>query len=180
MALVVLLKGINVGGHRTVRPSQLATELERFDVVNVGAAGTFVVRRPVSRTTLRAELMRRLPFAADVMICDARDVLRLAASDPFADQPSGSDVVHFVSVLARRTLPLPAVPMDLPADGEWCVRILSQQGRFILGLYRRQMKTIGYLTRFEKLLGVPVTTRNWNTILTIVRLLKPRPRESPR
>jgi len=46
MALVVFLRGVNVGGHRTFRPSLLANELSDFDVVNVGAAGTFVVRNP--------------------------------------------------------------------------------------------------------------------------------------
>ncbi len=34
------------------------------------------------------------------------------------------------------------------------------------------MKTIGYLGRIDKLVGVPVTTRNWNTIVAIVRILK--------
>jgi hypothetical protein len=34
------------------------------------------------------------------------------------------------------------------------------------------MKTIGYLGRVDKLFGVPATTRNWNTILAIVRILK--------
>ena len=34
------------------------------------------------------------------------------------------------------------------------------------------MKTIGYLGRIDKLFGVPVTTRNWNTIVAIVRILK--------
>jgi hypothetical protein len=69
MALVVLIKGINVGGHRTFRPSLLAQQLKRFDVINIGAAGTFVVRRSISRVELRAEIERRLPFQADVMIC---------------------------------------------------------------------------------------------------------------
>lgn len=50
MALVVLLRGINVGGHRKLRPKTLASDLEAFDVVNIGAAGTFVVRKPGSRT----------------------------------------------------------------------------------------------------------------------------------
>ena len=45
MALVVFLRGVNVGGHRTFRPSVLARELGDYDVVNVGAAGTFVVRQ---------------------------------------------------------------------------------------------------------------------------------------
>jgi uncharacterized protein (DUF1697 family) len=42
MALVVFLRGVNVGGHRTFRPSILARELSDYGVVNVGAAGTFV------------------------------------------------------------------------------------------------------------------------------------------
>jgi hypothetical protein len=41
-----------------------------------------------------------------------------------------------------------------------------------LGVYRRHMKTIGYLGRIDKLFGVPATTRNWNTILAVVRVLK--------
>jgi len=39
-------------------------------------------------------------------------------------------------------------------------------------MYRRHMKTIGYLGQIDKLFGVPATTRNWNTIVAIVRILK--------
>ena len=172
MALVVLLKGVNVGGHRTFRPSVLAKELKRLDVVNVGAAGTFVVRGTVSRVKLRAELMRRLPFEADVMICNASDILRLASGDPFAGQPSGPHIVRFVSVLAKRRQPLSPVPLDLPSSGEWCLRVLAHQDRFVLGLYRREMKAITYLGQLEKVFGVPVTTRNWSTISAVARILE--------
>lgn len=72
MALVVLLRGVNVGGHRTFRPSVLAKELAALDVVNIGAAGTFVIRQPVTQTRLRTELARRLPFEAEIMICRGR------------------------------------------------------------------------------------------------------------
>ena len=34
------------------------------------------------------------------------------------------------------------------------------------------MKTIGYLGRIDKLFGVPATTRNWETIIAIERILK--------
>ena len=172
MALVVLLKGVNVGGHRTFRPTILADDLRRFDVVNVGAAGTFVVRKKVSRVKLRAAMMRRLPFEADVMICSGYDILRLASEDAFAGQPSGPNIVRFVSVLAKRRRFSPAVPLNLPSDGEWCLRILGYEGRFVFGVYRREMKAIGYLGQLEKVLGASVTTRNWNTILTVVRILK--------
>jgi hypothetical protein len=33
------------------------------------------------------------------------------------------------------------------------------------------MKVIGYLGTFDRLFGVPVTTRNWNTMTTIARIL---------
>jgi hypothetical protein len=33
------------------------------------------------------------------------------------------------------------------------------------------MKTIGYLGRIDELFGVPATTRNWNMILSVVRIL---------
>jgi len=172
MALVVLLRGVNVGGHRTFRPSVLAKELRRFDVVNVGAAGTFVVRGAVSRTELRAELMRRLPFETEVMICDGGDVLRLADGDPFAGEPSGPNVVRFVSVLAKRRKPPSPLPLDIPSRDEWCLRVVACEDRFLLGLYRREMRAIGYLGQLDTLFGVPVTTRNWNTMMSIVRVLK--------
>ena len=172
MALVVLLKGINVGGHRTFRPSVLAQALTRFHVVNVGAAGTFVIHKPVNRTTLRAEILRLLPFEAEVMICSASDFLRLGSTDPFAEQPSGPNLIRFVSVLAKRRQPSSPVPLDIPATGEWCVRILTHEDRFVFGLHRREMKAIGYLGRLEEIFGVPVTTRSWSTIQAIVRILK--------
>jgi hypothetical protein len=33
------------------------------------------------------------------------------------------------------------------------------------------MKTIGYLGQLDKLFGAPATTRNWNTIRAIIRIL---------
>ena len=44
MALIVFRRGINVGGHRTFRPSMLARDVAAYDVVNVGAAGALVFR----------------------------------------------------------------------------------------------------------------------------------------
>ena len=55
MALVVLLRGLNVGGHRNFRPSKLAEQLPHLDAVNIGAAATFVIRQPVAPAHLRAE-----------------------------------------------------------------------------------------------------------------------------
>lgn len=172
MALVVLLRGVNVGGHKTFRPSLLAQELAALDVVNVGAAGTFVVRKPVSQTKLRAELLRRLPFKTEIIICPGRDIINLVSGDPFADEPSGADIVRFVSVVARRPRGLPSLPLSLPPDDEWLVKIIAVRDRFVLGLYRRQMRVISLLGQIDKRLDVSSTTRNWNTINAVARILE--------
>ena len=171
MALVVLLRGVNVGGHRTFRPTTLAEQLKHLDAVNIGAAGTFVIRRPVSRAQLRAELARRLPFDAEIMICQGREIVRLMSQNHFADQPVRPDIVRFVSVLSKRPRWTPAAPMNIPSDDKWLLKILSTDGRFVFGVYRRQMKAIGYLGTLDRLFGVPATTRNWNTITALAKVL---------
>jgi len=168
---VVLLRGVNVGGHRTFRPSALAEELKHLDAVNVGAAGTFVIRSPVSRAQLRAELARRLPFDTEIMICQGREIVRLMSRNHFADHPVRPDVVRFLTVLAKRPRSAPSTPMSLPASGEWLLKILAIDDRFVFGVYRRHMKAIGYLGTFDRLFGVPATTRNWNTVTAIAKVL---------
>jgi uncharacterized protein (DUF1697 family) len=172
MALVVFLRGVNVGGHRTFRPSILARELSDYDVVNVGAAGTFVVRKPGSRAKFRAALLRKLSFEAEVALCDGRDLIRLETESPFRTKPPRPDVVRFVSILSKTGRVRGSLPITLPPRGEWFVRVLGSRDRFVFGVYRRRMKTIGYLGQLDKLFGVPATTRNWNTIVAIVRILK--------
>jgi uncharacterized protein (DUF1697 family) len=122
---------------------------------------------------LRAAIAKKLPFKCEIMICPAKAVVDLARKDPFARQPSGPDITRFVSVLHRRPPKLPPLPLSLPSDKDWLLRIVAVPNRFVLGIYRRQMKAIGYLGKIEKLLGVPATTRNWNTIEKVLKILVP-------
>jgi uncharacterized protein (DUF1697 family) len=172
MAQVVFLRGVNVGGHKTFRPSVLAKQLKDCDIVNIGAAGTFVVRNPISQANFRAELLRKLPFEAEILICSGRELIKAVAVNPFAGQPSGPDVVQFVSVLAKRPRVALDLPLNLPGDN-WLLRLVAIHDRFAFGVYRRHMRAITYLGQLEKRMGMPVTTRNWNTITSIIKVLKP-------
>jgi len=172
MKWAVFLRAVNVGGANRCQPAAIARQLAKFGVVNIGAVGTFVVREDVSESALRAAFARKLPFKCEIMICPARDVLKLTSKDPFARQPSGPDITRFVNVLAKRVPIQPALPVSLPSDKDWLLKIIAIQNRFVLGLYHRQMKAISYLGKVEKLLGVPATTRSWNTIEKVARILK--------
>ena len=176
MALVVFLRGVNVGGHKTFKPSVLAKELGAFDVVNVGAAGTFVVRAPGARATFEAALRRELPFETSIAICDGREVMGLEADNPFADRPASPELVRFMSVLPGATRARPKLPMTLPDERDWLVRVIAARKCFVFGEYRRHMKTIGCLGMLDDIFGAPATTRSWTTILSIARMLS-RPSE---
>jgi uncharacterized protein (DUF1697 family) len=172
MKWVVFLRAVNVGGANRCQPALIAKQLSKFGVINIGAVGTFVVSKDASESTLRAAIAKKLPFKCEIMVCPARDIIKLASKDPFARQPAGPDITRFVNILAKRLPSPPPLPLSLPSDDDWVLRIIGIEDRFVLGLYRRQMKAISYLGKIEKLLGVPATNRNWNTIEKVAKILK--------
>ncbi len=149
----------------------LAEQLKYLDVVNIGAAGSFVIRRPVSRAQVKSEFARRLPFDAQIMICRGSEIAGLMSRDFFANQVVRPDIVRFVSVLAQSPRVAPTTPVTLPSSGQWLVKILAREGRFVVGLYRRRMAAIGQLGKLDQLFGVPATIRNWNTFTAIEKVL---------
>jgi uncharacterized protein (DUF1697 family) len=171
MAIVVFLRGVNVGGHRRFRPSRLAGKLHRYDVTNIGAAGTFIVRAPGARTNFEASLRRELPFETQIAICEGREVAALAAHDPFGDRPASPDLVRFVSILPRTTRARPTMPITLPDESDWLVRVIGTRKCFVFGEYRRHMRTIGCLGTLDEIFGAPATTRSWTTMVSIARML---------
>jgi len=75
-------------------------------------------------------------------------------------------------VLTRAPRSEPRLPLRLPARGPWLLKLVTRRGRYVLGMYRRHMKTIGYLGTLDRAFGVPVTTRNWNTVTAIAGVLE--------
>ena len=130
-----------------------------------------MIRQAVGRRRLRAEIARRIPFDAEIVICDAADIVSLMGEDVFTRYPARPDVVRFVSVLAREPRVEPRLPVTLPSRGRWLLKVLARRDRFVLGLYRRHMKVIGYLGALDRMFGVPATTRNWNTMTAIAKVL---------
>jgi hypothetical protein len=115
--------------------------------------------------------LAKASFDTEIMICQGREIVGLMSRDFFSGHAVRPDIVRFVSVLARAPRSAPSTPLSFPATGKWLVRILARENRFVVGLYRRQMKVISYLGTLARVFGVPVTTRNWNTITAIAKVL---------
>src|SRR5919198_2155517 len=125
MKWVVFLRGVNVGKGNRCRPAAIAKQLSKFGVVNIGAVGTFVVRENVSESSLRTAIAKKLPFKCEIMICPARDLIKLASKNRFAREPSGPNITRFVNILAKRPAAPPPLPLSLPSDDDWLLKIIA-------------------------------------------------------
>jgi uncharacterized protein (DUF1697 family) len=173
MPSVVFIRAANVGGHQKFLPAALARDMADFGMVNIGAVGTFVVRKSITPAALRAEILRRLPFKTEIMICSAREVLELERNNPFEPPAPGETPRQTVSVMKKALPNPPATPIELPPGGNWGVKILGIRGKFVFSIWREYGNGILYPSgAFEKHLGTPVTSRGWNTLGKIFALLR--------
>jgi uncharacterized protein (DUF1697 family) len=173
MRWVVFLRAANVGKHNRFQPSVLAKELVKFGVINVGAVGTFVVRQDVTEKALRAAILRKLPFKCDVMICSAKEIVDLARDNPLENEPMDKDRRVFLTVMSKPPASLPKLPIYAPDSKNWEVKIVRVTGACALSLWQRLKENALYPNEvIEKRFGVATTTRSWNTIQKVCRILQ--------
>jgi len=172
MGHVVFLRAVNVGGKNVFRPAELARALAHLDVVNVGAAGTFVVRGRASASSIRREILGRLPFEPACAVVPAREIAALVRSKPFAGARLSKDLRAWVAVLDGGPRLRPELPLTMPAGRSWSVRFDTLSGRFALGLWQRRPGGFVFPNQVvEKALGVPATTRWWETLERVAELV---------
>jgi hypothetical protein len=87
-------------------------------------------------------------------------LIRLEMDTPFGTEPPRADVAQFVNILSEAGRRRVSLSIALSEDGEWLVRIIGWTNRLVYGVYRRHMKTIGYLGQIDRLVGAPATTRS--------------------
>lgn len=173
MAFAVFLRGVNVGGRSTLKPSEIARTLADLEVTNIGAAGTFVVARAKSEKSLRAAILGNLPFKPEVFVSSGAQIQALVDSEPFAEAPSDDECTRYFTIMASAPSPRPKLPIERPTRKPWEVRVFRIEGPIALSLSRVTGKARLYPNEVvEKELGVAATTRNWNTILSLSRTLK--------
>jgi len=172
MAHVVFLRAANVGGNNVFRPAQLAKALEHLGVVNVGAAGTFVVRERVPAAELRREFLARLKFDPAIAIVPAKLLMDLVRSDPFHGVTFSKGFRGWAAPLCGRAKSTPTLPIVVPSENDWSVRFERVHASFALGVWRWRAGGFVFASNLvEKALGVPATTRWWETFERIAKVL---------
>jgi len=173
MAHVVFLRAGNVGGKNVFRPAQLALALSHLDVVNVGAAGTFLVRARASASSIRREILAQLHFEPEIAVVTAGEIQALVEKKPFSGAKFTKKQRGWVAVLCGKPKTLAQLPITIPAGRSWSVRFDRVEGAFALGLWRRPVGGFVFPSLVvEKALGVKATTRWWETIERVAKLIE--------
>lgn len=174
---VVLLRGINVGGHKKVpmaRLREVLTEAGYSGVKTLLASGNVVLESPEEtvshlETKISTLLEAAFGFTIPVLIRTRAEMLKLIQEDPFRDIEVHKDIRLYVTFLRNE----PKTPIEAPwVSPDRSYRVLAVKDRVLLSVLDVSVvKTVDAMDDQGKSLGKDITTRNWNTVLKIGNLL---------
>lgn len=178
-AVVALLRGVNVGGHRKVpmaRLRALAEGLGHEQVATHLNSGNAVLVAPGDAAPerlaagLAAALREDLGFDVDVLVRTRAELDRVVAANPFAEAAADDPGRVLVTFFAAGLDPDPA--FDADAYGHERVVWAGREAyvHYPDGLGRSRL-TPDVLTRAARQAG---TGRNWRTVLALQGLLAAR------
>jgi len=139
----------------------IAKQLAKFGVLNIGAVGTFVVREDVRESALRAR-SQEAAIKCEIMICPARDVINLHSRGFILTTTLGPKIIGRERV-SQTTRTLPPL-LSLCLDNDWLGENHCDPRQIRPGSVPSQDEGDHLPWQDREAVGVPVTTRNWNTI----------------
>ncbi len=176
MRQVAFLRGINVGGHKKVPMADLKKLMEKEGFTNVKtllASGNVLFDSAAGndeslRKTIEAAIGKKFGFPVGVIIRSLDEIEKLIAADPFKGIQVTKDTRLYVTFLPAAKKSGLALPHRVP-DGSFV--ILSSTGKDVCSALTLTpgMRTPDSMQILEKEYGKDVTTRNWNTVLKLMR-----------
>jgi uncharacterized protein (DUF1697 family) len=175
---VALFRGINVGGKNILPMKDLVTTLENVgaqDVETYVQSGNAVFRSKEMDASLlsdriRAAIKERHGFEPLVLLLGSEEVERVVRSNPFPEAESEPKTLHVYFLASSPKSPDLGAFEGIKGDRE---RFVLKDGTFYLhapdGIGRSKLAA-----NAERLLGVPVTARNWRTVRKVLEMAKHR------
>lgn len=154
---------------------RLATELGWDDPATYIQSGNLVFRATETAEDLAAALEKaladRFGFEVPVVVRDATDWLRDAASSPFPDaEHERPNLLHLA--LARQTPPK-GLASDLQRYCTAGERIAVRRGVLWLDYPNGVARSKVTPAVLDRAVGAPVTARNWKTVRALAAMLDP-------
>jgi uncharacterized protein (DUF1697 family) len=172
---IALLRGINVGGNHKIKMIELKSMLEEMGLSRVQTyiqSGNVLLesaeQEGILQTKLEDEIKRVFGFPVAVMLRTSEELKRIIKDCPFpADSLLAGESIHVNFMkeppLQKEIDRLPDVSNEIDT-----FRIL---GREIYLFFRQRMSDSKLPNKLQKL-GLPTTSRNWNTVTKLAEMAK--------
>ncbi len=175
---VSMLRGVNVAGHKKLKMSELTeyyTSIGLHDVQTYIQSGNVVFSTNIADASMIAkrvekELRSRLGWDVAVFIRSSSELTRIIDRNPLAGKDQSRLHVTFLYAKPPR-ISTDKIVAALNAGEEFSI---SDREVFLFlpnGSGRTKLSN----NFLEKVLGVPATTRNWNTVTTLSKMASKSP-----
>jgi uncharacterized protein (DUF1697 family) len=171
---IALLRGINVGGKNLLPMTELVAMLGDLGARNVktyiqSGNAVFVWKdKDTSQLSnrIRAEIKRRRGFEPYVLLLELEDLESVIQQNPFPEAEADPKALHAGFLAAAPERPDLKTLESLKSDSER-FRLIGKV------FYLHAPEGVGrskLAAKAERLLGVPMTDRNWRTVLTLWKM----------
>jgi uncharacterized protein (DUF1697 family) len=176
---VAFLRAVNVGGHGVIKMSDLARRLTALGLADVStfiASGNVIFHatgKPHEiAQRIETDLLKWLGYPVATMVRTWDELEALIASNPFKGVARTPDAKLYVAFLWEPPKNKVKLPRVAPGEGLRLFRVTGREAFLISERLPNGRFGVPNLP-LEKDLGVPATTRNWNTILRLSNLKSP-------
>lgn len=171
---VAFLRGVNVGGHGKLAMKPLCAAMELAEYANVTSyiqSGNLVFdyrsdNPEETAASLTKFVENHAGFAPEALVITKQVLANIHANCPFDTVGTDPKTLHFLFLKSSANQPDLTKIRDLQAPNEE-FEITDKAVYFLApsGIGRSKL-----MAKFERLLGVPVTTRNLNTVQAVMAL----------
>lgn len=175
---IALLRGINVGGNKIIKMQDLKLMFQSLGFHNVRTyiqSGNVLFESSEESEHLLRELIERqinevFGFEVSVILRTLAEMERVITNNPFPLSEPDDYKRWYVSFLPTEPRAEALDKLRTYEDGPDKLRFV---GREMYVLYEVSVsKSALFKVNFDKILGMPVTARNWNTVGKLVAIGK--------
>jgi len=177
MRYAAFLRGINVGGHKPIKMTELKKAFENAgftEVRTILASGNVVFTSEQSnqnslRHFIESELQKALGKDFAVILRSMDELKRLYLFNPFKDIEITPSIRLYVTFLAEKTAPRSIALPYTSLQNEFTILYSTTREVFSVLDLSIGKGTPEIMNLLEKEFGQDITTRNWNTILKVLK-----------
>ncbi len=175
MRYIAFIRGINVGGKNVIRMSDLSALFHRIGFTGVTTyiqSGNVLFESDAElpkqiEEQIEKQLLTALEAEVPVIVRSVKAIENLIGQDPFRNYKDDQEVKLYVCFLKYRSEKIPPLPLIEAKDG---LEVIQVNDLYAFVVSRKVKRMYGFPNNLvEKELNVPTTTRNWNTILKMIK-----------